>query len=84
MAPSFPYLLDSLAVVYSLPAIRQELKGKSYLTFSMETATKGRKLTYTDIIFRDTEINQEELKGAMADKAIWKKVVSSISATAAR
>ena len=46
--------------------------------------SKGRKLTYPDVVARDTGLEVQDLHVGMADREWWRKVVSSISAKAAR
>ena len=41
---------------------------------------RSRKLTFSDIISRDTAIAKENLLTAIADRAYWKGVVNSVSA----
>ena len=48
------------------------------------TLKRSRKLTFPDIISRDTAIAKEDLLTAMTDEVFWKGVVNSISAEAAR
>lgn len=43
---------------------------------------KGRKLTFPDVISRDTGIRTEELKAAMEDREVWKSFVQSVVSTA--
>lgn len=45
---------------------------------------RSRKLTFPDIISRDTAIGKEDLPNAMLDREYWKGVVNSISVEAAR
>ena len=45
---------------------------------------RSRKLTFPDIIIRDTAIGKEDLPNAMLDREYWKGVVNSISVEAAR
>ena len=45
---------------------------------------RSRKLTFPDIISRDTAIPKEDLLTAMTDREYWKGVVNSISAEAAK
>ena len=42
---------------------------------------KGRKLTFPDVISRDTNIRLENLKTAMEDREFWKSVVQSVVST---
>ena len=48
------------------------------------TLKRSRKLTFPDIISRDTAIAKEDLLTAMTDRIFWKGVLNSISAEAAR
>ena len=43
---------------------------------------KGRKLTFPDVISRDTGIPSHDLKTAMEDREVWKSFVQSIVSTA--
>ena len=43
---------------------------------------RGRKLTFPDIICRDTGIKPEDLKVAMEDRDVWKSFVESVVSTA--
>ena len=45
---------------------------------------RSRKLTFPDIVSRDTGIPKEDLLAAMTDREYWKGVVNSISAEAAK
>ena len=45
---------------------------------------RSRKLTFPDIISRDTAIAKEDMLNAMTDREYWKGVVNSISAEATR
>ena len=47
------------------------------------TSKKGRKLSYPDVISRDSCIEVQDLATAMSDRPFWKSVVESISAKAA-
>ena len=42
---------------------------------------KGRKLTFPDVISRDTGIRPEEMKAAMEDRDVWKGFVQSVVST---
>ena len=42
---------------------------------------KGRKLTFPDVISRDTGIRPEELKSAMEDRDVWRGFVQSVVST---
>ena len=42
---------------------------------------KGRKITFPDVISRDTGIRPEELKTAMEDRDIWRGFVQSVVST---
>ena len=42
---------------------------------------RGRKLTFPDVISRDTGIGLEDLKVAMEDRDVWKSVVKSVFST---
>ena len=42
---------------------------------------RGRKLTFPDVISRDTGIGLEDLKVAMEDRDVWKSVVKSVVST---
>ena len=42
---------------------------------------RGRKLTFPDIISRDTGIRPEDLKAAMEDRDVWKSFVQSVVST---
>ena len=44
--------------------------------------SRSRKLTYPDIIARDSGIHLEDLPNAMADRECWKEVVLGVSAKA--
>ena len=39
---------------------------------------RGRKLSYPDVISRDTGIQRQDLRKAMLDRELWRKLVSSI------
>ena len=43
---------------------------------------KGRKLTFPDVISRDTGIGSDDLKTAMEDREVWKSYVQSVVSTA--
>ena len=45
---------------------------------------RSRKLTFPDIICRDTSLEKQDLLTAMSDREYWKGLVNSISAEAAR
>ena len=42
---------------------------------------KGRKITFPDVISRDTGIRPEELKSAMEDRDVWRGFVQSVVST---
>ena len=42
---------------------------------------RGRKLTFTDVISRDTGIGLDDLKTAMEDREVWKSFVKSVVST---
>ena len=42
---------------------------------------RGRKLTFPDVICRDTGIKPEDLKVAMEDRDVWKSFVKSVVST---
>ena len=42
---------------------------------------RGRKLTFPDVISRDTGIGLEDLKVAMEDRDVWKSIVQSVVST---
>ena len=42
---------------------------------------KGRKLTFPDVISRDTGIGSDDLKTAMEDREVWKSYVQSVVST---
>ena len=43
---------------------------------------RGRKLTFPDVISRDTGLKQEDLRNAMMDREVWRGMVESIVSTA--
>ena len=43
---------------------------------------RGRKLTFPDVISRDTGLKQEDLRTAMMDREFWRGMVESIVSTA--
>ena len=47
------------------------------------TRKRGRKLSYPDVIARDSGIEVQDLATAMSDRPTWKSIVESISAEAA-
>ena len=42
---------------------------------------RSNKLTYPDVISRDTGIHAQDLPVAMTDRCVWKSVVQTVSAT---
>jgi hypothetical protein len=44
--------------------------------------SRGRKLSFPDVISRDTGLSTEDLKAAMRDRGVWCDVVQSMIATA--
>ena len=42
---------------------------------------RGRKLTFPDVISRDTGIRLEDLKACMEDRDVWKSIVKSVVST---
>ena len=46
-----------------------------------QTGPKSRKLSYPDVIARDTGINKQELGRAMGDREVWRSIVKSIIST---
>ena len=54
----------------------------SLLLWQPLSSKRSRKLTYPDIISRDTGIEVKELGVAMLDRGVWKEVVGGISAEA--
>ena len=44
--------------------------------------TRGRKLSFPDVISRDTGLSTEDLKTAMRDRDVWCGIVQSMIATA--
>ena len=42
---------------------------------------KGRKITFPDVISRDTGIRPEELKSAIEDRDVWRGFVQSVVST---
>ena len=62
----------------------EELVPSFVLSKRHSSHKRSRKLTFPDIISRDTAIDKEDLLNAMLDREYWKGVVNSISAEAAR
>ena len=44
--------------------------------------TRGRKLSYPDVISRDVDIRRQDLSNAMMDREVWRNIVNSIVSTA--
>ena len=44
--------------------------------------SRGRKLSFPDVISRDTGFSSEDLRTAMRDKNVWSDIVQSMVATA--
>ena len=55
----------------------------SLLLWKPSAPNRSNRLTYPDMISRDTGIQVQDLPVAMADRSVWKSVVHSISAEAA-
>ena len=53
------------------------------LLWKPSAPNRSNRLTYPDVIARDTGIHVQDLPVAMADRGVWKTVVRSISAEAA-
>ena len=43
--------------------------------------TRGRTLSYPDVISRDTGIQKQDLRNAMMDREVWRNLVNSIVST---
>ena len=54
----------------------------SLLLWSPKNTTRGRKLSYPDVIARDTNLQREDLEAAMLDREVWRSHVKSIISTA--
>ena len=52
------------------------------LLWSPNSRTRGRKLSYPDVIARDTDLRKEDLEAAMLDREVWRSHVNSIISTA--
>ena len=59
-------------------------KGELISDILLWKPSKGRKLTFPDVVSRYTGIEVQDLSVAMADRNVWKQVVQSISAKAER
>ena len=42
---------------------------------------RGRTLSYPDVISRDVDIKQQDLRNAMMDREVWRNIVNSIVST---
>jgi hypothetical protein len=91
--PSLATIYGNLPRVSSLVRMRRvQFAGHCYraeseiisslLLWKPRSNTRGRKLSYPDVISRDTGISSEDLGNAMMDREFWCKVVHSMISTA--
>ena len=81
--PSIKSILKARRVQFAGHCFRAENEIiSSFLLWTPNNQTRGRKLSYTDVIARDVGIDRNDLGTVMLDREIWRKHVNSIISTA--
>ena len=60
---------------------KNEVISSLLLWKSSSDRARGRKLSFPDVISRDTSIRTEDLGTVMLDRDVWRGVVNSVKAT---
>ena len=82
--PRVSTLVKSRRVQFAGHCIRTDSEIISSLLFWKPTSdhTRSRKLSFPDVISRDTGIRTQDLGTAMKDREVWRSIVDSMLSTA--